>query len=177
PESHRRLPGRRGSRMSILLETRDLSAGYGALQVIKNIDIRVEEGRFTVVVGPNGAGKTTLMSALAGVLPVAQGEIRLDGAAINTLSVSQRVKSGLVLVPEGRHLFGQMTVQENLELGGYLMTAAQRRRTMDEVYALFPRLAERREQQSGSMSGGEQQMVAVGRALMGRPRCILLDEP
>lgn len=163
--------------MSILLETRDLSAGYGALQVIENIDIWVEEGRFTVVVGPNGAGKTTLMSTLAGVLPVAQGEIRLDGAAINALSVSQRVKSGLVLVPEGRHLFGQMTVQENLELGGYLMTAAQRRQALDDVYALFPRLAERREQQAGSMSGGEQQMVAVGRALMGRPRCILLDEP
>ena len=163
--------------MSILLETRGLAAGYGALQIIKNIDIRVEHGSFTVVVGPNGAGKTTLMSALAGVLPVTAGEIRLDGQVLNALSVSQRVKSGLVLVPEGRHLFGQMTVQENLELGGYLMTAAQRRQTLDEVYALFPRLAERCEQAAGSMSGGEQQMVAVGRALMGRPRCILLDEP
>lgn len=163
--------------MSILLETRDLSAGYGALRIIRNIGIQVKEGSFTVIVGPNGAGKTTLMSALAGVLPVAQGEIRLGDTVLNSMSVSRRVKSGLVLVPEGRHLFGQMTVQENLELGGYLMSAAQRSQTMDEVYTLFPRLAERRSQAAGSMSGGEQQMVAVGRALMGRPRCILLDEP
>lgn len=163
--------------MSVLLETRGLSAGYGDLRIIRDINIKVEEGSFTVIVGPNGAGKTTLMSALAGVLPVAEGEIRLGDAVLNSLSVSQRVKSGLVLVPEGRHLFGQMTVQENLELGGYLNSAAQRRQTMEEVYTLFPRLAERRDQAAGSMSGGEQQMVAVGRALMGRPRCILLDEP
>lgn len=163
--------------MSILLETRGLSAGYGALRIIRDIDIKVEEGSFTVIVGPNGAGKTTLMSALAGVLPVAAGEIRLGDSVLNPMGVSQRVKSGLVLVPEGRHLFGQMTVEENLELGGYLASAAQRRQTMGEVFTLFPRLAERRAQAAGSMSGGEQQMVAVGRALMGRPRCILLDEP
>lgn len=163
--------------MSILLETRGLSAGYGALNIIRDINIKVMEGSFTVIVGPNGAGKTTLMGAMAGVLPVSAGEIRLRETVLNDMGVAKRVKSGLVLVPEGRHLFGQMTVQENLELGGYLMSATQRKQTMDEVYGLFPRLAERREQAAGSMSGGEQQMVAVGRALMGRPQCILLDEP
>lgn len=163
--------------MSILLETRGLSAGYGALNIIRDINIKVMEGSFTVIVGPNGAGKTTLMSAMAGVLPVSAGEIRLRDTVLNDMGVAKRVKSGLVLVPEGRHLFGQMTVQENLELGGYLMSATERKQTMDEVYGLFPRLAERREQAAGSMSGGEQQMVAVGRALMGRPQCILLDEP
>ncbi len=163
--------------MSMLLETKGLCAGYGPLQIIKDISIQVPKGKFTVIVGPNGAGKTTLMSALSGILPVAAGEVRLAGQLINDVSVSRRVKDGLVLVPEGRHLFGQMTVAENLELGGYLIPANEREALMNEVFELFPRLAERRDQAAGSMSGGEQQMVAVGRALMGKPRCILLDEP
>lgn len=163
--------------MSMLLETKKLGAGYGPLQIIKDIDIQVAAGRFTVIVGPNGAGKTTLMRALSGVLPPFAGEIALSGHPLNGLSVAKRVKNGLVLVPEGRHLFGGMTVEENLELGGYLRPAAERRELMQEVYALFPRLAERRMQPAGSMSGGEQQMVAVGRAMMGKPRCLLLDEP
>lgn len=163
--------------MSILLQARKLAAGYGELQIIRDIDLQVEAGRFTVVVGPNGAGKTTLMSVLSGILPVGAGQILLDGQDVNDWGVARRVKSGLVLVPEGRHLFGQMSVEENLELGGYLVPAADRRVLMDEVFGLFPRLLERRTQAAGSMSGGEQQMVAVGRALMSRPRCILLDEP
>ena len=163
--------------MSTLLETRGLGAGYGALSIIHDISIRVPAGELTVVVGPNGAGKTTLMRALSGILPSSHGEIRLAGRAIDGMKVSQRVSGGLVLVPEGRHLFGQMSVEENLELGGFLLPAAERRRLMADVLELFPRLAERRRQLAGTMSGGEQQMVAVGRALMGKPRCILLDEP
>jgi branched-chain amino acid transport system ATP-binding protein len=163
--------------MSALLETSALSAGYGPLEIIRDINIKVPKGQLTVVVGPNGAGKTTLMRALSGILPVSGGRVLLGGVAVNAFSVSQRVASGLVLVPEGRHLFPQMTVEENLELGGYLLSAAQRRVLMSQVMALFPRLQERRTQLAGTMSGGEQQMVAVGRALMGRPSCMVLDEP
>jgi branched-chain amino acid transport system ATP-binding protein len=160
-----------------LLEARQLSAGYGSLEIIRDIDIVVRKGQLTVIVGPNGAGKTTLMRALSGILPIRSGSVVLDGDAVESLSVARRVAGGLVLVPEGRHLFAQMTVEENLELGGYLLAASERRRMLGEVLALFPRLAERRLQLAGTMSGGEQQMVAVGRAMMGKPRCMLLDEP
>ena len=163
--------------IDIVLEAKRLSAGYGPLEIIRNIDIQVLQGRLTVIVGPNGAGKTTLMRALSGILPLGQGAVALRGKAVEGLNVSRRVADGLVLVPEGRHLFAQMTVEENLELGGYLVPAAQRRRLMQEVLALFPRLAERRTQLAGTMSGGEQQMVAVGRAMMSQPKCMLLDEP
>jgi branched-chain amino acid transport system ATP-binding protein len=163
--------------MSMLLEAKGISAGYGTLEIIRNINIRVPRGQLTVVVGPNGAGKTTLMRALSGILPVSGGDIRLADESIVACNVSRRVANGLVLVPEGRHLFAQMTVEENLELGGYLLPAAERRALMDKALGLFPRLGERRRQLAGTMSGGEQQMVAVGRALMGKPKCILLDEP
>jgi branched-chain amino acid transport system ATP-binding protein len=163
--------------MSAMLETNALSAGYGPLEIIRDINIKVPEGKLTVVVGPNGAGKTTLMRALSGILPVSAGSVVLGGVPVNAFSVSQRVASGLVLVPEGRHLFPQMTVEENLELGGYLLPAKERRVLMSRVIELFPRLAERRAQLAGTMSGGEQQMVAVGRALMGKPKCMVLDEP
>lgn len=163
--------------MTLLLEARNVTAGYGALQIIHDINVKVPVGRFTVIVGPNGAGKTTLMSVLSGMLPVMSGEVMLAGQSVSGWGVAQRVKGGLVLVPEGRHLFGQMTVEENLELGGYLVPAKERAALMDEVFSLFPRLAERHKQAAGSMSGGEQQMVAVGRALMGKPKCIMLDEP
>ncbi len=163
--------------MSVLLEAKGLSAGYGPLAIIRDIDIRVPQHQLTVMVGPNGAGKTTLMRALSGILPLTAGSVSLADTALTSLNVSQRVASGLVLVPEGRHLFAQMTVEENLELGGYLLPASERRGLMQQVLALFPRLAERRRQLAGTMSGGEQQMVAVGRALMGRPKCMLLDEP
>ena len=162
--------------IDIVLEAKRLSAGYGPLEIIRNIDIQVLQGRLTVIVGPNGAGKTTLMRALSGILPLGQGAVALRGKAVEGLNVSRRVADGLVLVPEGRHLFAQMTVEENLELGGYLVPAAQRRRLMQEVLALFPRLAERRTQLAGTMSGGEQQMLAMGRAMMSQPKCMLLDE-
>ncbi|WP_151446226.1 ABC transporter ATP-binding protein [Lacisediminimonas profundi] len=163
--------------MSALLETRGLCAGYGRLAIIRDIDIAVPENRLTVIVGPNGAGKTTLMRALSGILPVSAGDVILGGDRINALSVAARVGRGLVLVPEGRHLFPQMTVEENLELGGYLLAASARRALMAQVLEMFPRLSERRQQLAGTMSGGEQQMVAVGRALMSKPACMLLDEP
>ena len=163
--------------MSALLETHQLCAGYGPLEIIRDIDIRAPAGRLTVVVGPNGAGKTTLMRALSGIIAPRSGDVLLAGQAVGAFSVARRVAGGLVLVPEGRHLFPQMSVQENLELGGYLQSASARRELMTQVLHLFPRLAERRSQLAGTMSGGEQQMLAVGRALMGRPKCMLLDEP
>jgi branched-chain amino acid transport system ATP-binding protein len=163
--------------MSVLLEASGVSAGYGPLEIIRDISIRVPRGQLTVIVGPNGAGKTTLMRTLSGILPVTAGDIRLGDTSIVSTSVSRRVADGLVLVPEGRHLFAQMTVEENLELGGYVLRAPERRALMDKVLGLFPRLSERRRQLAGTMSGGEQQMVAVGRALMSKPKCIMLDEP
>jgi branched-chain amino acid transport system ATP-binding protein len=163
--------------MSTLLEAKGLNAGYGSLEIIRNINIKVTQGKLTVVAGPNGAGKTTLMRALAGIIRVSGGDISLAAAPIASMDVSRRVENGLVLVPEGRHLFTQMTVEENLELGGYLLSSSDRRKLMDNVLKLFPRLAERRRQLAGTMSGGEQQMVAVGRALMSKPKCMLLDEP
>ncbi|RJF96511.1 ABC transporter ATP-binding protein [Noviherbaspirillum cavernae] len=163
--------------MSVLLEAKELGAGYGPLRIIRNINIKVPEKQLTVIVGPNGAGKTTLMRALSGILPLTEGGVTLAGAAVESLNVSRRVANGLVLVPEGRHLFAQMTVEENLELGGYLLRSSERRALKEQVLQLFPRLAERRQQLAGTMSGGEQQMVAVGRALMGKPKCMLLDEP
>ncbi len=163
--------------MSALLETRKLCAGYGPLEIVRDIDISVPAGRLTVVVGPNGAGKTTLMRALSGIIAPSSGQVMLAGQPVGALTVARRVAGGLVLVPEGRHLFPQMSVQENLELGGYLLSAAARRARMAHVLRLFPRLDERRAQLAGTMSGGEQQMVAVGRALMGKPTCLLLDEP
>jgi branched-chain amino acid transport system ATP-binding protein len=163
--------------MSTLLETHKLCAGYGPLEIIRDIDIRAPAGRLTVVVGPNGAGKTTLMRALSGIIAPRSGGVTLAGQPVGPFSVARRVAGGLVLVPEGRHLFPQMSVQENLELGGYLQGASARRELMTQVLDLFPRLAERRSQLAGTMSGGEQQMLAVGRALMGKPKCMLLDEP
>jgi branched-chain amino acid transport system ATP-binding protein len=144
-------------------------------RVRDGIDLDAPPGKLTVVVGPNGAGKTTLLKALSGLIPRA-GEVLFDGAPLPTAPAAI-VSRGIALVPEGRQLFPQMTVRENLELGGYLISRAERMRRIEEVVALFPRLAERRAQLAGTMSGGEQQMLAVGRALMGRPRLLMLDEP
>jgi branched-chain amino acid transport system ATP-binding protein len=129
-----------------------------------------------VLVGANGAGKSTLLGAIAGLVPCA-GAVRLDGADVTGESISARVARGMVLVPEGRRLFGEMSVRENLELGGYLRGASERRTAIAEALRLFPRLAERMGQAAGTMSGGEQQMLAVARALVSRPRLLMLDEP
>jgi branched-chain amino acid transport system ATP-binding protein len=160
--------------MTAHLIVRQLRAGYGAIPVLHGIDLDVPAGQLTVVVGPNGAGKSTLLKALSGLLPH-QGSVRFDGAALPP-SPAGIVKAGLAHVPEGRQLFAQMSVQDNLELGAYLRPAEERAGRMERVFELFPKLRTRRLQLAGTMSGGEQQMLAVGRALMGQPRLLMLDE-
>jgi len=158
------------------LQVQGLSAGYGGFQVLRYLSLEAKPG-LTVILGPNGAGKTTLLKAISGLIP-RQGQVSLDGVEIPPeAKTSDIVRRGLVLVPEGRQLFGQMTVAENLELGGWLQTAAQRRERLQRALQDFPKLAERLQQLAGSMSGGEQQMVAVARAMMSAPRLLLLDEP
>ncbi|MCZ7653260.1 MAG: ATP-binding cassette domain-containing protein [Rhodocyclaceae bacterium] len=159
------------------LEVRDLRAGYGGLPVLHGISLCAPVGRTTVLVGANGAGKTTLLKTLAGVMPPVSGSVLLDGEALAGDTPAERVRRGMALVPEGRHLFPDMSVRENLELGGYLATRSRRDAMLETVVGIFPRLGERLAQMAGTMSGGEQQMLAIGRALMSRPRLLLLDEP
>jgi benzaldehyde dehydrogenase (NAD) len=161
--------------MSAGLSIKGLSAGYGPIKVLDRIDLEAPGGEITVVVGPNGAGKTTLLKAVSGLIP-RQGEVLFDGEALPA-QPSVIVQRGLAQVAEGRQLFPQMTVRENLELGGYLLPRGERAARLERVFDFFPRLAERREQLAGTMSGGEQQMLAVGRALMGKPKLLMLDEP
>ena len=159
-----------------MLKVTQLSAGYDGLMVVHGVNLAVEPGSLTVLVGANGAGKTTLLKAIAGVIANC-GAVEFNGEDITRASVSDRVAKGLALVPEGRHLFPEMTVEENIELGGFLVGRGDRRRRIDTVMQLFPRLAERRRQFAGTMSGGEQQMLAIGRALVSAPRLLMLDEP
>ena len=161
--------------MSALLSVRAVSAGYGGMPVIHGIDLDVAAGSVTVLLGANGAGKTTLLWAISGLLPRA-GDVRLDGEPLPA-SPAAIVARGLGHVPEGRQLFPQMTVRETLELGAWRLPPRERSRRLDEIGALFPKLVERRDQLAGSMSGGEQQLLAIARALMGRPRMLMLDEP
>jgi branched-chain amino acid transport system ATP-binding protein len=157
------------------LAVRGLGAGYHGFQVIQGMDLDVTPG-VTVVLGPNGAGKTTLLKALAGLLP-RTGEVSLDGSALPSDEATTCVRRGLALVAEGRQLFAQMTVTENLELGGWLIPARLRAERLARAFDDFPRLKERATQLAGTMSGGEQQMVAVARAMMSGPRLLMLDEP
>jgi branched-chain amino acid transport system ATP-binding protein len=159
-----------------MLKVTQLSASYNGIAVVNRVDLAVKRDSLTVLVGANGAGKTTLLKALAGVI-ANNGAVEFRGEDISRASVSERVAKGLALVPEGRHLFPDMTVEENLELGGFRVARAERRRGVDKVMQLFPRLAERRRQFAGTMSGGEQQMLAVGRALVSAPALLMLDEP
>ena len=161
--------------MSAGLIVHGLSAGYGGIRVLESVDLEAPKGELTVVVGPNGAGKTTLLKALSGLIP-RRGEVLFDGTPLPEQPAAI-VSRGLAQVPEGRQLFPQMTVRENLELGGYLLPKGERSARLERVCEFFPKLAERREQFAGTMSGGEQQMLAVGRALMGKPRLLMLDEP
>jgi branched-chain amino acid transport system ATP-binding protein len=161
-----------------LLEVARLDAFYGPVQVLHKIDLRVDAGQVVGLVGANAAGKSSLMFTLAGLRTRSAGEIRLGGERIDAIPGYERVGRGLVLVPERRRLFPFMTVLENLELGAYGAAARpERARTLKRVFELLPVLAERRRQVAGSLSGGEQQMVAIGRALMAKPRVLLLDEP
>ncbi len=165
--------------MSALLEVRNLCVAYGKVEAVHGVSLKVEPGAIVSVIGPNGAGKTTLLAAIMGTLP-SRGDIAYDGHAIERLSVEQRVSAGLVLVPEKRELFGSMKVADNLRLGSFARIRAGDRaalRKLDEVYALFPRLRERMNQEAGTLSGGERQMLALVRALMAKPRLLMLDEP
>lgn len=165
--------------MDELLSVRGLHAGYGRAEVLTGLDLRLRQGEVVTVIGPNGAGKSTTLNALMGVLP-SRGDVRFDGEDLGPLGLEERVLKGLALVPEKRELFTTMTVEDNLVLGGFRpMRLGMRdwRDELDRVYALFPRLRERRAQLAGTLSGGERQMLAVGRALMARPKLLMLDEP
>ena len=162
-----------------LLELRGLCVSYGPVEAVHQVNLSVQPGEIVTVIGPNGAGKTTLLSAAMGLLP-SKGEIWLDGERIAKPSVEAMVARGLGLVPEKRELFGEMSVEDNLLLGGFsLWRKGQRDQNarMEEVFAIFPRLKERRAQMASTLSGGERQMLAIGRALMAKPRLLMLDEP
>ena len=164
---------------SPMLRVQGLKAGYGRAEVLHGIALEAAPGSVVTVIGPNGAGKSTLLNALMGVLP-AQGTVQYNGQDIHDLPLEERVMLGIALVPERRELFSTMTVQDNLELGGYRQVRLGNREwrgQIDEVFGLFPRLKERRGQLAGTLSGGERQMLAVGRALMSRPSLLMLDEP
>ena len=164
--------------MSALLEADGVVAGYGDIEIVHGLGFAAAEGEITALVGANGAGKSTLMRALAGVLPLAAGTLRFAGRDIGRARAHARVEAGIVLVPEGRLIFPHMSVAENLRIGAINPRARREAaRAADEIYALFPRLAERRHQAGGTLSGGEQQMLALGRGLMARPKLLLLDEP
>ena len=162
-----------------LLQINDLRAGYGRAEVLHGVSLHADKGSVITVIGPNGAGKSTLLNTLMGILP-GKGRIAFNGQDIATLTLEERVMQGMALVPEKRELFGTMTVEDNLLLGGYRQMRlgnAQWRDRLADVFDIFPRLKERRVQLAGTLSGGERQLLAVGRALMGRPSLLMLDEP
>jgi branched-chain amino acid transport system ATP-binding protein len=159
-----------------LLEGSGISVRYGKVEAVQDVSLAVPAGTIVSVIGANGAGKSTLLNAMMGILP-STGEVNLAGRSADDWSIEQRVGAGLSLVPERRELFGSMSVEDNLLLGGFRVSAAERKETLDEVFSRFPRLRERRQQEAGTLSGGERQMLAMGRALMARPRVLMLDEP
>jgi len=164
--------------MSTLLRLEGIEVGYGDLTAVREVSLEVRTGEVVALIGGNGAGKTTTLRAITGLLPVRRGVIELDGQRLDGLSPSRIVARGLAHVPEGRQLFPTMTVRENLELGAAGREArARRHETLEWVFRLFPRLQERNGQLAGTLSGGEQQMCAIGRGLMARPRLLMLDEP
>jgi branched-chain amino acid transport system ATP-binding protein len=160
-----------------LLDIRDLCAGYGDTDVLRGIDLKVETGEIVAVLGSNGVGKSTLNRTISGIVRARTGAIRFDGAAIDRERPAMIVKRGLIHVPEGRRIFPNLSVRENLDLGSYRRAAERRGANGDRVFAIFPRLFERRAQRAGTLSGGEQQMLAIGRGLMAEPRLLILDEP
>jgi branched-chain amino acid transport system ATP-binding protein len=161
-----------------LLELRGVEVAYGDLPALRGVSVSVEEGETLSVVGANGAGKTTMLRAISGLMRPRAGQIFFDGERLDSLPSHAIVERGVVQVPEGRKIFPSLTVLENLELGSYVAAAkARRREGLEQVFGFFPRLKERERQAAGTMSGGEQQMLAIGRALMARPRVLMLDEP
>jgi branched-chain amino acid transport system ATP-binding protein len=162
-----------------LLEVQGLHAGYGRAEVLTGLNLRLEKGQVVTVIGPNGAGKSTTLNALMAVLP-SRGRVRFDGVDLAEVTLEERVMLGMALVPERRELFGTMPVEDNLVLGGFRamkLRVPNWRAELERVYTLFPRLKDRRMQLAGTLSGGERQMLAVGRALMSRPKLLMLDEP
>ncbi|MDT7865667.1 MAG: ABC transporter ATP-binding protein [Desulfurococcales archaeon] len=164
--------------MSLALEVRGVESGYGKIQVLWGVDVTLQEGSMVAVLGPNGAGKTTLLRTIMGIIRAWRGSVMMYGLDITSMPSHRRVELGLTMVPEGRRLFPDLTVRENLELGAYTRRARERiGETLELVFNLFPRLKERLHQKAGSLSGGEQQMLAIARALMTRPKVLMLDEP
>ncbi|CAO3432923.1 ABC transporter ATP-binding protein [Azospirillum endophyticum] len=160
-----------------LLEIRGLKTGYGATEVLRGIDMAVHAGEIVTVLGSNGVGKTTLNKVLSGVLPPWSGEIRFGGARIDGKSAARIVEEGLIQVPEGRKIFPNLSIRENLELGSYRRGKPNRARNLERIFVTFPRLKEREGQFAGTLSGGEQQMLAIGRGMMAEPLLLILDEP
>jgi branched-chain amino acid transport system ATP-binding protein len=163
--------------VSAILEVRDLTVSYGAIGALKGVSLMLSEGEIVTLIGANGAGKSTTLRAIMGLVAPASGEIRYRGESTRTTPTHRLVRDGLVLVPEGRIVFANLSVQENLEMGAYARKDGDAARDFERVFVLFPRLKERRKQTAGTLSGGEQQMLAIGRALMSKPRVLLLDEP
>jgi branched-chain amino acid transport system ATP-binding protein len=165
-----------------MLKIKNINTYYGKVHALKNVSIHLKAGEIVTLIGANGAGKTTLLNTLSAITPAESGEILFEGVSLTTLSTDRIVKLGISQVPEGRQVFNPLSVGDNLELGAYLRYRSREgkgeiRKDLEKIYALFPRLLERRQQMAGTLSGGEQQMLAIGRALMAKPRLLLLDEP
>jgi branched-chain amino acid transport system ATP-binding protein len=160
-----------------LLEVSDIHTFYGSIEALRGVSLTVEEGEVVTMIGSNGAGKSTTLRSITGLTPASSGQIKFAGEEITRVPAHELVSRGLALSPEGRHCFPRMTVRENLDLGAFRRRGPEVTEDMDRVFALFPRLKERERQKAGTMSGGEQQMLAIGRALMARPRLLMLDEP
>jgi branched-chain amino acid transport system ATP-binding protein len=160
-----------------LLEIEDIHTFYGAIEALRGVSLRVEEGEVVTIIGSNGAGKSTTLRSISGLTPARSGKIMFEGQDITTVPAHEIVAFGIALAPEGRHCFARMSVRENLDLGAYRRRDAEIDEDLDRIFDLFPRLKERERQKAGTMSGGEQQMLAIGRALMARPKLLMLDEP
>jgi branched-chain amino acid transport system ATP-binding protein len=163
--------------MTALLDVKDLRGGYGRVEVLHGVDLQVHAGEIVALLGSNGAGKTTLNAIVCGLVPASGGRVSFDGADLTNRHYRDIVKAGLIQVPEGRRIFPNLSVRENLELGAFARARERRATNLERVFATFPRLAERTTQKAGTMSGGEQQMLAIGRGLMAEPRLLILDEP
>jgi branched-chain amino acid transport system ATP-binding protein len=161
-----------------MLELKSVSSGYGAIEALKSINLRIDKGEIVTLIGANGAGKSTTLRSITGLVPLTSGEVVFEGEKLNGTPTHAITAKGISMVPEGRAIFANLTVMENLEMGAYLQKdKAKNAAGLERVFTLFPRLKERRKQLGGTLSGGEQQMLAIGRALMARPRLLLLDEP
>jgi branched-chain amino acid transport system ATP-binding protein len=160
-----------------MLELRNLSCRYGAIQALSNVELKIEAGEIVTLIGANGAGKSTTLKSIVGLVHPEAGDILFEGESIARGHTHKIAAQGIALVPEGRAIFANLTVRENLDMGGYLRPAREHDATFEQIFALFPRLKERLAQNAGTLSGGEQQMLAIGRALMAKPRLLLLDEP